>query len=107
MQIDQRHAAINNSAVSDGAATGPNRAKRRTGSAVLLKKKWQADHVVIEDAGGGKSLWQDLHADRRAKGRDAFTPHIARLWVSIEERLIRQTASSRLEFACSPIRRRG
>ena len=41
--------------------------------AVLRQKsRWKADHVVIEDAGSGKSLRQDFHAERRARGRDAF-----------------------------------
>lgn len=60
--------------------------------AVLRQKnRWKADHVIIEDAGSGKSLWQDFHAERRARGREAFTPHMARPWASKEERLIGQT----------------
>jgi len=46
---------------------------------------------VIENAGSGMSLWQDFHAERRARARDAFTPYMARPWASKEERLIGQT----------------
>jgi len=60
--------------------------------AVLRQKsRWRADHVVIENAGSGMSLWQDFHAERRARARDAFTPYMARPWASKEERLIGQT----------------
>lgn len=50
-----------------------------------------ADHVVIEDASSGMSLEQDFHAERRARGRDAFTPYMAKPWASKKERLIGQT----------------
>lgn len=54
-------------------------------------RRWRADHVVIEEAGSGISLWQDFHSERRARGRDAFLPHMSKPWASKEERLSGQT----------------
>ncbi len=49
---------------------------------IRLKKVWKADRVVIEDAGSGKSLWQDL----RVSG--PFEPQMWRVDEDKETRLI-------------------
>jgi predicted phage terminase large subunit-like protein len=47
---------------------------------IRLQKRWQADKVLIEDAGSGKSLWQEL----RATG--SFMPLMMSVTKSKEER---------------------
>lgn len=55
-------------------------------NAVLrLARQWSADKVVIEDAGSGKSLWQELH---RFKG--VLRPLMWPATIGKEERLIGQ-----------------
>ncbi|HJQ15750.1 MAG TPA: hypothetical protein VJ859_02005, partial [Allosphingosinicella sp.] len=50
-------------------------------------RRWRTDHVVIEDAGSGISLYQDFLSERRARGRDALWPVMSKPWASKEERL--------------------
>nr|WP_087575755.1 phage terminase large subunit [Sphingomonas sp. CDS-1] len=54
-------------------------------------RRWRADHVVIEDAGSGISLYQDFLSERRSRGRDALWPVMSKPWTSKEERLSGQT----------------
>lgn len=49
---------------------------------ILLWHKWQADRVLIEDAGSGKSLYQEL------KVQGPFVPHMCSVRDDKEERLI-------------------
>lgn len=54
-------------------------------SVIRMHRRWKADRVVIEDAGSGKSLWQELF---RFKG--ALRPVMWPCTTSKEERLIGQ-----------------
>jgi predicted phage terminase large subunit-like protein len=60
--------------------------------AVLRQNRlWRPDHVVIEQAGSGISLWQDFHSERRANGRSAFLPRMMQPWACKEARMMGQT----------------